>query len=446
MPGRSSTPARIAAVGLTNQRESLLLWDRATGDAVGPMISWQDRRTARRLRRPASRGTEPLVRALSGLPLDPMFSATKATWLLDAYDPDRRPPGAASSASARSTPGCSSGSAAAHVIEIGNASRTQLMNVRDARWDDELLDLFGVPLAVLPEIIASAGSSRRPAACARCPADVPVAAVIGDSHAALFAHGAWQPGQVKATYGTGSSVMGVTDRTDDRPDGLCLTVAWQDGDGPTLGGRGQHPRQRRHAGWLARTVGSTPGELAALAETASSDDVYLVPGVQRPRRAVVGRPGGRRDRRAHPGHRTPPTRPRRDRGVVFQVEDVVEAVEPARPARSTCCSPTAAPRPTRSSCNYRPTSVDAPSAGRSMPTCPRSASRISPGLTAGIWSRADLERLDRPRDVCAPRLDEGPRRRRIAHWHLAVRRARLRANDTTAVEDGGHPMALGGRS
>ena len=163
---------------------------------------------------PAHRGAVPRVRALrrlrsgssSGLPLDPMFSATKARWLLDQYDPDR----------ARAARGdLCLGTVDAwilhrltgeHQTEVGNASRTQLMDIRTCQWSPRLLDLFGVPAAALPEIVGSAGPFARRAGGDALPR-VPVLAVMGDSHAALFGHAGWRPGLVKATYGTGTSVM-----------------------------------------------------------------------------------------------------------------------------------------------------------------------------------------------------------------------------------------------
>ena len=149
--------AAVAAVGLSTQRESLVLWERGSGDAVGPLLSWQDQRTAPHCARLRREGAGDRVRALSGLPVDPMFSAPKATWLLDAHDPDR----------ARSRRGelclgtvdswLLSRLGGEHVIEAGNASRTQLLDVKTCCWHPELLELFGVPESVLPTVVSSAG-------------------------------------------------------------------------------------------------------------------------------------------------------------------------------------------------------------------------------------------------------------------------------------------------
>src|ERR1700754_1220281 len=136
----------VAAVGLSTQRESLLLWDRATGEPRGPMLSWQDQRTDCAPRREHAEE----VRVLSGLPLDPMFSATKARWLLDAYGRDGVCLGTVDSFLAFRLGG-------GHIIEAGNAARTQLLDVRTRDWSPELLELFGVPRDVLPDVVSSTG-------------------------------------------------------------------------------------------------------------------------------------------------------------------------------------------------------------------------------------------------------------------------------------------------
>src|SRR3954453_495564 len=139
---------RGAAAGLSTQRESLLLWARATGEPLGPMLSWQDQRTVADCAR--LREHDEQVRAISGLPLDPMFSATKARWLLDAYGRDGVCLGTVDSFLAFKLGG-------EHIIEAGNAARTQLLDVRERDWSPALLDLFGIPRKVLPDVLASTG-------------------------------------------------------------------------------------------------------------------------------------------------------------------------------------------------------------------------------------------------------------------------------------------------
>src|SRR3954447_6256035 len=212
--------ACVAAVGLSTQRESLLLWDRATGEPLGPMLSWQDQRTAADCARLQEHGEQ--VRALSGLHLDPMFSATKARWLLDTYGRTGVCLGTVDSFLLHKLGG-------AHVIEAGNAARTQLLDIHARDWSPELLEIFGVPRDVLPDIVASTGPFPAVRDLAPLRDGTPVYAVMGDSHSALFAHAGWRPGQVKATYGTGSSIMSLGDPAGWHAAGPCLTIAWDDG-------------------------------------------------------------------------------------------------------------------------------------------------------------------------------------------------------------------------
>src|SRR4051794_28067254 len=212
---------RVAAVGLSTQRESLLLWDRATGRPRGPMLSWQDQRTVADCARLHEHGEQ--VRALSGLYLDPMFSATKARWLLDAYGRTGVCLGTVDSYLLYKLGG-------GHIIEAGNAARTQLLDVHERDWSPALLEIFGVPRDVLPDVVASTGPFPGVRDLAPLADGTPVYAVMGDSHSALFAHAGWRPGQVKATYGTGSSVMSLGDPTAWQTSGPCLTIAWDDGN------------------------------------------------------------------------------------------------------------------------------------------------------------------------------------------------------------------------
>ncbi|MEU6731583.1 FGGY family carbohydrate kinase, partial [Nonomuraea wenchangensis] len=213
--------ARVAGVGISTQRESLVLWDRRTGEPLGPLLSWQDQRTAARCHELADQAE--LVRSVSGLPLDPMFSALKARWLLDTHDPDRRRSRAGELCLGTVDSWLLSRFGGEHVIEVGNASRTQLLDVQAGAWDSRLLELFGVPSEVLPHVVPSCGPFPAVRDLAPLPDGVPVLAVLGDSHAAMFAHAGWRPGIVKATYGTGSSVMAVGGG---HAPGLCRSIAW----------------------------------------------------------------------------------------------------------------------------------------------------------------------------------------------------------------------------
>ncbi|MGH2669763.1 MAG: FGGY family carbohydrate kinase, partial [bacterium] len=200
----SQTGERPAAIGLTNQRETVIVWDRATLRAVGPAIVWQDRRTTDRCRELKASGMEPDVRRRTGLVLDPYFSGTKLEWMLRDPDLRRRAERGELAAGtvdswlvARLTGG------RAHVTDPTNASRTLLYSLAGHGWDPELLRLFGVPERLLPEVVPSSGVIAETDAGV-FGAPVPIAGIAGDQQAALFGQGCIVPGDAKNTYGTGA--------------------------------------------------------------------------------------------------------------------------------------------------------------------------------------------------------------------------------------------------
>jgi glycerol kinase len=270
--------ARVVAVGLSTQRESALVWKAGTAEPVTDLLSWQDQRTVALCDALRRDGAEALVRDRSGLPLDPMFSAAKIRWLLDRIDPDR-----AASRGGALRAGTVDAWLLARLgdddaIEVGNASRTQLLNVRAATWDDDLLALFGIPREILPRIVRSCeprGDAGRLHPALR---GVPVHAVLADSHAALLAHGARAAGDVKATLGTGSSVMGLTDDPSRRHPGLCLTIAWDAGPGPMLAFEGNIRAAGSTLRWMADLFGLDPESAGEEAAAADAAGVHLVPG------------------------------------------------------------------------------------------------------------------------------------------------------------------------
>jgi glycerol kinase len=278
----STTAPRIASVGLSTQRESCVIWDRRSGEAVSPVLSWQDQRTEGTCADLRARGFGATVRRKSGLPLDPMFSAAKARWLLDRLQSGQARARAGDICIGTIDAFLMSRFGGEAVIEAGNASRTQLFDVMAARWDEELLSIFDIPFAALPQIVGSTGPFRPARGLAPLPDGVPVGAVLADSHSALFAHGALAPGPVKATHGTGASVMGLVDRTAVRDGnagapGVCLTLAWQL-DTPTLAFEGNIRSAGSTLVWAADLLGISTQELADLAATVpDSRGVHLVP-------------------------------------------------------------------------------------------------------------------------------------------------------------------------
>lgn len=223
-------PGRIAALGLTNQRETTLLWERATGRAVHPAIVWQCRRSAALCDEFRAAGLEPAVRAATGLVLDPYFSATKLTWLLCEH-PEllrRATAGALAFGTVDSFLAWRLSGGRAHVTDLSNASRTLLLNLATLDWDDGLLELFGVPRAVLPELVPSASVYAVTAGLDFLPDGIPLAGLAGDQQAALFGQACFAPGESKCTYGTGAFLLqNIGEQPLPSQHGLLTTVAWQ---------------------------------------------------------------------------------------------------------------------------------------------------------------------------------------------------------------------------
>lgn len=272
---RDTDPRTVNGLALSTQRESVVLWDAATGRPVAPLVSWQDQRggdLAARLTR-EGRGEE--IRRRTGLPLDPMFSALKMAALLDAYDLSRARSGSGELRLGTVDAYLLHALTGQPVTEIGNASRTQLLGLAKGEWDDELLDLFGVPRSALGHVVPSTGPFGAVRGLTPLLDGTPVLAVLGDSHAALFAHAGWRPGTVKVTYGTGSSVMTVADNAEPDPR-ICTTVAWSTGDA-TFAHEANIRSTGRTLTWLADLLSTTPAELVRLAADTDADDVTLVP-------------------------------------------------------------------------------------------------------------------------------------------------------------------------
>jgi glycerol kinase len=217
----------VAAIGITNQRETAVAWSRSTGEPRHRAIVWQDRRTAERCDALAEAGHLELVRARTGLVLDPYFTGTKLEWLLTeggvVADADLALGTVDSWLVWRLTGGES------HVTEPSNASRTMIYDIVDRRWSEDLCELLGVPASALPEVRASSGDLGRTApGTPGVGGGIPVTGILGDQQAALFGQACVTPGMAKNTYGTGSFVlMHVGDRCPDPVDGLLTTVAWE---------------------------------------------------------------------------------------------------------------------------------------------------------------------------------------------------------------------------
>jgi len=205
-------PEKPKAIGISNQRETILAWERSTGRPLGPAIIWQCRRTAGFCQQLRDKGLEEFLHQRTGLTVDPLFSASKARWLLQEIKANE--PSLSLDDVCLGTVDSwllwNLTSGRVHATDVSNAARTQLFNLRTKTWDPELLNLFEIPASTLPEIRQSSHVFAETSVTGRLEAGVPVASLIGDSHAALFGQRGFMPGSIKATYGTGSSLMTLT--------------------------------------------------------------------------------------------------------------------------------------------------------------------------------------------------------------------------------------------
>ncbi len=320
----------IAAIGITNQRETTVVWDRASGKPICNAIVWQDRRTAAACDRLQSRGQATMIRRKTGLVLDAYFSATKLQWILQ-HVPNaltRAKAGELAFGTIDSWLAWNLTAGRNHVTDASNASRTMLFNIHNGTWDDDLLRLFNVPRAILPEVRSSSEVHGESHLFGNA---IPVAGIAGDQQAALFGQICTRPGMVKNTYGTGCfMLMNTGDKPITSKNKLLTTVAWR------IGGRTEYALEGSIfiAGavvqWLRDGLGliKSAGEIEALAaQVTDTGGVYLVPafaGLGAPHWDAYARGliGGltRGTTRAHIARAAL-------EGIAYQVADVLRAME-----------------------------------------------------------------------------------------------------------------------
>jgi glycerol kinase len=430
----------LAGVAITNQRESVIVWDRATGTPVGPCVVWQCRRTAPFCQSLRERGLGPSIAQKTGLPIDPLFSASKARWLLDAI-PDGR-------ARARDGGLClgtvdswllwNISGGAVHACDRSNASRTQLYNLHTGTWDPELLDLFEIPRAALPDLRPSSGALAATAAIGRLPAGIPVGSLIGDSHAALFGHAAFRPGPVKATYGTGSSLMTLTATPQIADGGLATTVAWDLGQGASFAREGNITATGGAIDWLAQFLGlpGGPTEVAALAEAVpDSGGVTLVPAFaglgaphwdDRARALVHGLTLG-----STPAHLARATL----EAIAFQVRDVLEVMRRDRGTDPLELLADGGATSNDTLMQFQADILGCPVIRNRSTDLSACGAAWLCGLAIGTWTSLDeLRALERQTDRFEPRMSERERTARYDTWRDAVRRARSSPDTPQATQ------------
>ena len=418
----------IAAVGVSNQRESAVVWDRRTGEPSAPCVVWQCRRSAPFCEGLRRAGLEEEIRRRSGLPVDPLFSASKIRWLLD-HIPDGQARAAAGDLRAGTVDSWllwNLTGGAVHATDASNASRTQLLNLDQCAWDARLLEIFGIPEACLPRVRPSSGVFGAAAEGGCVPAGTPVAALIGDSHAALFGHAAFAPGAVKATYGTGSSLMTVTDSPLASAHGLSTTVAWAEPGRVRYALEGNITNTGGAVEWLASFLGLRDGAegVAALARTvAGAGGAYLVPAF-----AGLGAPHWQADARgllcgltrgtgaAHVARATLDS-------IAYQVYDVFEAMRQDAAISAPALFADGGASRNAALMQFQADILGCPVIrGGSADLSAIGAAWLA-GLAVGYWkSKGELEALPRETTRFEPRMAGDLRAELIAGWRDALAR------------------------
>jgi glycerol kinase len=415
----NARPADVAAIGITNQRETLVLWDRRTLEPVAPAIVWQDRRTADECARLRREGHEQQVQDVTGLVLDPYFTATKLAWAL------KHLPAAAGAAAGTVdswlTAKLSGGD---HVTDASNASRTLLFDIDHGAWSMNMADLFEVTLDMLPRVVDSSG----PISMAKGPISAPITGIAGDQQAALFGQACTQPSMAKNTYGTGSFVLMQTgSHRVASESGMLTTVAWRRSGRLSYALEGAIFVTGAALQWLRDGLGliqaaSEAGPLAASVKDAGG--AFMVPafvGLGAPhwdpyaRGTIVGLTRG--TTRAHLVRAAV-------EAMAYQTRDVVESMEKdtGRPLTELRVDGGAAVMDVL--CQLQADLLGIPvRRPRQTETTALGAAFLA-GLGAGLWSEDDLARLWKLDREFEPAMSRDEADTMQAAWRRAVERSR----------------------
>lgn len=429
----------LIAIAISNQRETVTAWDRHTGMPLGPAIGWQCRRGARMCEELRARQLDPILFEKTGLTIDPLFSATKMRWLIDNVDngPRRARQGDLCLGTIDSWVLWHLTGGSVHACDASNASRTQLFNIHRLEWDEELLQMFGVPLGALAEVRPSSSLYGKTVPCGRLPGGIPIASLIGDSHAALFGQTGFRPGSIKATYGTGSSLMTPIANFVPCGRGLSKTIAWvREGSQPVYALEGNIPVTGAAVQWLGEFLGfpdPARGVAELAANTARAEGLFFVPafvGLAAPhwndsaRGLITGLTRG--STAAHVARATL-------EAIAYQIRDVFDAMQADAGRRlDVLLADGGASRNDQlmqfqadilGCAVLRNTSADISALG---------AAYLA-GLAVKFWtSEAEIERLKRSYDRFEPRISE---HERAALWH-GWQRAMARVQYASTQEPG----------
>jgi glycerol kinase len=419
--------AELDAIGITNQRETVVAWDPATGEPLHRALVWQDRRTAERCDELRAAGLEPLVRERTGLTIDPYFSATKIEWLLrNAEGMERAVFGTVDSWLLFKLTG-------RHVTDYSNASRTMLFDIRRLAWDPELTALLGIDPARLPQPLPSAGVFGT---TTEFGGEVPVAGVAGDQQAALFGQAALEPGTAKNTYGTGSFVLlNCGAEVPPAPDGLLATVAWGIGEEVAYALEASIFVTGAAVQWLRDGLGviSAAAETEALAASLDSNDgVYFVPaltGLGSPRfdpyarGTIVGLTRG--SGRAHLARAAL-------EAIAYQAVDAVRAEEAASGRRLELLKADGGATANRWLMQFQADVLGAPVVVPEVAETTALGAAYLAGVATGVGSLEQVAERWREAARYEPRMAAAERERLLADWARALERSRGWADPRSA--------------
>ena len=422
---------RVEAIGITNQRETTIVWDRRTGRPIANAIVWQCRRTAPMCEALKRRGHERAFRQKTGLVLDAYFSGTKIRWLLDHV------PGARARAQRGELAFGTVDSwliwnltgGAVHATDVTNASRTLLYHIRANRWDPSLLQLMGVPRSMMPEVRPSAGSFGVTSPGGPLPSGIPMTGVAGDQQASMVGHGCLQPGTAKNTYGTGCFLLVNTgSRFVPSRHGLITTLAYGGRARPVFALEGSVFIAGAAIQWLRdglqaiRTAAETEAIARSVKETGG---VYVVPafvGLGAPywdmdaRGAIVGLTRG--------SSRAVLVRATLE-SLAYQTRDVVESMERDSGLRLRELRVDGGAARNDWLMQFQADLLGIPILRPSMVANTGKGAALLAGIGVGWWTPKEIERfVSRPEQAFRPRMGEALRRRLYDGWHEAVSRVR----------------------
>ncbi len=412
----------IVALGISNQRETVVAWNRMTGEAVHPCIVWQCRRSSSLCQKMRSEGAEDLIRSKTGLQVDPLFPSTKIQWLLE-HRPDIRELANAGKLCVGTVDSWivwNLTSGKQFLTDYSNASRTQLLNLREGCWDQDLLALFGIPASVLPRLMGSNELFGETTLLGAKP--IPIYGVLGDSHAALLGHGVLSKGKVKATYGTGSSLMTLCDTPETGDKRVSTTIAWKL-DRIQYAYEGNITVTGSGLSWALGLTGF--GDLEAALKLATeleeNGNIYFVPALaglgaphwnENARGSIVGLSFG--TRREHIIRAAL-------EAIAYQVHDVFDAMQEAVGTRLQSLLTDGGASKNNWLMQFQADLIDRPVLRSETAELSGLGAAFAAGLGAGFWASTDnLATVIAPHGVFEPGTEKGYRRGLLERWDSAV--------------------------